>query len=39
MKQLMKAAEDGDITNLKYLITEKHIDVNTHGPSGGTWVS
>ena len=35
----MKAAEDGDITALTDLITEKHVNVNTHGPIDFTWVS
>ena len=35
----MKAAEDGDITALKDLIVEKHINVNTHGPIDIIWVS
>ena len=39
MKQLMKAARDGDVTTLKYLIEEKQIDVNTCGPYGHPWVS
>ena len=34
----MKAARDGDITALKDLIVEKHINVNTPGPSF-PWVS
>ena len=38
VKQLMKAAEDGDITALKDLIVEKKLDVNTKGP-WYPWVS
>ena len=37
--QLMKAVEAGNINALKYLIKEKQIDVNTHGPYGPPWVS
>ena len=35
----MKAAKDGDVDTLEYLIQEKHIDVNTCGPDDYTWVS
>ena len=39
MEQLMKAAEDGNINTLKYLIEENQIDVDTHGPDDLQWVS
>ena len=35
----MRAAEDGSINTLKYLIEEKQIDVNTQGPRYVPWVS
>ena len=35
----MKAAKDGNINALKYLIEEKQIDVNTQGPRYHPWVS
>ena len=35
----MKAAQDGNINTLKYLIEEKQINVNTQGPNDLTWVS
>ena len=34
----MKAAQDGNINTLKYLIEEKQIDVDTEG-SSLSWVS
>jgi len=33
VEQLMKAAKDGDLTTLQYLINDKKIDVNTRGPN------
>ena len=35
----MKAAADGDITTLQYLIQDNRIDVNTYGPKDYPWVS
>ena len=35
----MKAAQNGNINTLKYLIEEKQIDVNTQGPNDYLWVS
>ena len=35
----MEAARDGDIYTLKYLIENKLIDINTHGPNDYKWVS
>ena len=35
----MKAAEDGNVTTLQYLIKEKKVDVNTRGPDDYPWVS
>ena len=35
----MKAAEDGDITNLKHLIEEEEMDFDIRGPKDFPWVS
>ena len=35
----MKAAQDGNINTLKYLIEEKQIDVDTQSPNDIIWVS
>ena len=35
----MKAARDGDITTLKYLIKDQRIDINIRGPRDFPWVS
>ena len=35
----MKAAKEGDITTLEYLIKDKRIDFNTRGTREYPWVS
>ena len=35
----MKAAENGDIATLRYLIQDNGIDVDTRGPRDYPWVS
>ena len=39
MKQLMKAAKDGDVATLVVLIQDRKISIHTCGPEGRPWVS
>ena len=39
LDRLLKAAKDGNISDLHYLLEDKKWDVNTRGPNDRTWVS
>ena len=39
LDRLLMAAEDGNISDLHYLLEDKKWDVNTRGPGGDPWVS
>ena len=39
MDRLLKAAKDGDVATLQYLIKEHHYDIETRGPWGRPYVS